>query len=109
MIEPYVWWAILGITFATFLSRSSLHLLGNRLQVPPTLESALRYAPACALAAILVPDLVFAGGQLDLSLDNPRWLAGIVSAVIFAANRSMIASISGGMAVFWLIRAVHGG
>jgi len=109
MIEPYVWWAILGITFATFLSRSSLHLLGNRLQVPPTLESALRYAPACALAAILVPDLVFAGGQLDLRLDNPRWLAGIVSAVIFAANRSIIASISGGMAVFWLIRAVHGG
>jgi len=108
MIEPYVWWAILGITFATFLSRSSLHLVGNRLQVPPTLESALRYAPACALAAILVPDLVFVDGQLNLSLDNPRWLAGIVSSVIFAANRSMIASVSGGMAVFWLIRAVYG-
>lgn len=45
MTEPYVWWAILGITFATFLSRSSLHVLGHRLQVPHTLESALRYAP----------------------------------------------------------------
>lgn len=108
MTEPYVWWAILGITFATFLSRSSLHVLGHRLQVPHTLESALRYAPACALAAILVPDLVFVGGHLDLSFGNPRWLAGIVSAGIFAANRSMIASISGGMAVFWLLRAVHG-
>jgi branched-subunit amino acid transport protein len=105
MTEPYVWWAILGITLATFLSRCSLHLLGDRLQVPHTLESALRYAPACALAAILVPDLVFNEGQLDLSFDNPRWVAGIVSAAIFAANRSMLASISGGMVVFWLLRA----
>lgn len=108
MIDPHIWWAILGITFATFVTRSGPHLLSNRLQVPPTVEAALRYAPACALAAILVPDLVFVEGQLDLSLGNPRWLAGIAAGGIFAASRSMIAAISGGMTVFWLLRICLG-
>ena len=108
MSSFYIWGAILGITFATFLTRSGLHLLGDRLQIPPQVEAALRYAPACALAAILTPDLVFVGGALDLTLHNPRWLAGIAAALIFAASRSMIATISGGMLVFWLIRAWWG-
>lgn len=109
MSSYYVLGAICGITLATFLTRSGLHLLGDRLLIPPRVEAALRYAPACALAAILTPDLVFANGSLDLTLGNPRWIAGLVAGVIFAASRSMIATISSGMAAFWLIRAWWGG
>ena len=50
-IDPYVWLAILGVTAATFITRSSLFVLGARVQFPPVVEAALRFAPACALAA----------------------------------------------------------
>jgi branched-subunit amino acid transport protein len=105
MIEPYVWWVILGITAATLVTRSGPHLLGAKLQIPPSFDAALRFAPACALAAIIAPDLVFVGNTLNLTLENPRWVAGIVAAVVFATSRCMIATISVGMAVFWLLKA----
>jgi branched-subunit amino acid transport protein len=107
--ETYVWLAILGVTLATFLARSTVLLVGDRLRLPPIVESALRYAPACALAGIIAPDLVMTPVGLDLSLENPRWLAGLAAAAIFAAFRSTIGAISGGMAVFWLLRAWFGG
>jgi branched-subunit amino acid transport protein len=105
----YIWSAILGVTAATFIARSSVLLLGERLQLPPTVESALRYAPACALAAIVANDLLFTAGALDLSLHNPRWLAGGVAIIIFAATRSTIGVIVGGMVAFWLLRAWFSG
>lgn len=105
MTEPYVWWAILGITLATFITRSGPHWLGERLRIPPTFDSALRFAPACALAAIIAPDLLFVGDDLNLTLENPRWMAGLAAAAVFAASRSMIATIIGGMTVFWALKA----
>ena len=34
----YIWSAILGVTAATFIARSSVLLLGERLRLPPTVE-----------------------------------------------------------------------
>jgi branched-subunit amino acid transport protein len=108
MTEPYVWWAILGITLATFITRSGPHWLGEQLRIPPTFDSALRFAPACALAAIIAPDLLFVGDDLNLALENPRWMAGLAAAAVFAASRSMMATIIGGMTVFWALKALLG-
>jgi branched-subunit amino acid transport protein len=107
--DAYIWLAILGITAATFIARSSVLLLGERLRLPPVVESALRYAPACALAAIIAPDLFITAAGLDLTLDNPRWVAGLAAIAIFTAFRSNIGAIIGGMLVFWLVRAWFSG
>ena len=50
-MEWQVWLSIAGITLSTFLARSTLLVAGSRLRLPPRVESALRFAPACALAA----------------------------------------------------------
>lgn len=107
--ETYVWLAILGVTFATFLARSTVLLMGEHLRLPPVVESALRYAPACALAGIIASDLLMTPAGLDLTLGNPRWAAGLAAAAIFVAFRSTIGAIFGGMAVFWVLRAWLGG
>lgn len=108
MMDAYIGLAILAVTLSSFVTRSGPLLLSSRLKLPPTVEAALRYAPACALAAIVVPDLLFTGEAAAISLSNPKLLAGGAAAVIFVASRSMIATIGGGMAVFWLARAVLG-
>ena len=99
-----VWLAIIGITAATFVARSSLLVLGHRVSIPPAWQAALRFAPACALAAIALPDLVFTPQGLDLGLSNPRWLAGLAGIAIFVTFRRTIGTIFGGMVVFWLLR-----
>lgn len=103
-MDLYTALAILAVTVASLLTRSGPQLLGAHQRLPATVDAALRYAPACALAGIIVPDLVFVDGAAELAFDNPKLLAGAAAIVIFAASRSMIATISGGMAVFWLVR-----
>jgi branched-subunit amino acid transport protein len=104
MSDLQVWLAIGGITLATVLARSSLHLVGARLQLPARVESALRYAPACALTAIIVPELLLSGDHLQLTWSNPRLVAGLASIAIFATTRSTLGTIFGGMAAFWIAR-----
>ncbi|MBU6212097.1 MAG: AzlD domain-containing protein [Gammaproteobacteria bacterium] len=101
--DPYVWLAILGVTAATFITRSSLFVLGARVQFPPVVEAALRFAPACALAAIVAADLAFVEGQLRIDLSNPKLIAGCVGIVIFSITRSIIGTIAGGMITFWFL------
>lgn len=108
MMDPYIALAILAVTLSSFVTRSGPLLLSSRLKLPATVEAALRYAPACALAAIVAPDLLFVGAEPTVSLSNPKLRSGAAAVAIFAASRSMIATISGGMAVFWLARAFFG-
>jgi branched-subunit amino acid transport protein len=106
MMDLYALGAIAGITAATFIARSTLLLVGLSLRFPPAVEAALRFAPACALAAIIVPDLLYSGSAAALSWANHRLLAGVAGAALFVAFRSVIGTIAGGMAVFWLLEAL---
>ena len=81
--DASLWLIFILLGLATTLPRASFIVLGNRFSLPPTLQRALRYAPAAALAAIVVPDIVVVSGQIDPV--NPKLAAGI--AAILAAIR----------------------
>lgn len=98
-------WLTIGLlTLATLLTRSSLFLLGGKIKLPPKVQHALRYAPAAALAAIVVPDLVLADGALSLTWMNPKLVAGIGAAVFFVVTRHLLGTIVIGMALFTVLR-----
>jgi len=42
-------------------------------------------------------------GVLDLTLSNPRWIAGLVALVVAARTRNALVTIGAGMAVLWLL------
>lgn len=98
-------WLTIGLlTLATLLTRSSLFLLGGKIKLPPKVQHALRYAPAAALAAIVVPDLVLTDGALSLTWMNPKLVAGIGAAVFFVVTRHLLGTIVIGMALFTVLR-----
>ncbi|RJG05218.1 AzlD domain-containing protein [Noviherbaspirillum cavernae] len=98
-------WITIGwLTVATFLTRSSFFLLGNAAKLPPRIQHALRYAPAAAMAAIVVPDLLMNGEVLDLTWANPKLLAAIGATVFFLTTRRLLETIVVGMALFTAIR-----
>ena len=103
-LDLYVWSGIVVITLATVVARAGLLLLPGRLTWPPSVDAALRYAPACALAGIIAPDLLYSAGPSSIDWCHPRLLAGIAGVIIFATSRSMIGTIVGGMAVFSILR-----
>lgn len=104
MSELWTWVAIAGVTLSTFITRAGLLLLGERVRLPAVVDQALAYAPACALAAIVVPDLAIAGGEVRLDPGNFRLLGALVAAAVYVATRSFVVTIAAGMAVFTALR-----
>lgn len=102
------WLGILAIVVGTLLTRSLLPVLGARVQLTPRLEAALRFAPGCALAAIVIPELLLQQGVLTVGPANLRLPAAIVAALICHYSRSILGTIAGGMAAFWALLALFG-
>jgi branched-subunit amino acid transport protein len=102
-------WVVIGVLcVATAATRSSFWLIGHFVTIPPRVQEVLRYAPACALAAIIGPDLLIDGaGHTQLTLANPKLIAAIAALVFYLWRRSMLMTIFFGMAVFTLLRIMH--
>ena len=60
--DASLWLTFLLIGLATLLPRASFIVLGQRASLPDTVQKALRYAPAAALAAVVVPVVVLVNG-----------------------------------------------
>jgi branched-subunit amino acid transport protein len=100
----YAWLAILGLTAVTVITRSVFLVLGERFPLPERVQHALRYAPACALSALVAPEVLTAGGTLVLDPLNPKLAAGLVAVTVMLASRSMIVTMAVGMGVYTLLR-----
>jgi len=104
-----LWLTIIAMGVITYALRLSLIGALGRVTLPPLLVRGLRFVPPAVLMAIIVPELVLPGGQLDLSLGNVRLLAGVLAAVVAWTSKSVILTVVVGMAALWLLTALLGG
>jgi branched-subunit amino acid transport protein len=104
MNDLTIWIIIVGLTAVTVGTRSIFLVLGDRFPLPERVQHGLRYAPVCALVALITPELFLTQGTLDISLGNPRLIAGVAAVATMLATRSMITTIVIGMASFTLLR-----
>ncbi|KHO66380.1 MULTISPECIES: AzlD domain-containing protein [Pseudomonas] len=99
-----IWLLILGMAAITFAIRYSLFAWPN-LRFAPVVRQALHYVPSAVLSAIVVPVMLMPDGEgLQLSLDNAYLLAGLAAIAIAAFTRNLLATIAGGLLVFFLLR-----
>ncbi|HEY6508663.1 MAG TPA: AzlD domain-containing protein [Vicinamibacterales bacterium] len=96
--------AILSLVVATFVTRAGMLLVGERLRLSRHVEAALRFAPACALTALVLPEVLSPSGVLDVSLGNARWPATLVATTFLLWRPSMLGGIAIGMATYAAIR-----
>ncbi|MGZ8993452.1 MAG: AzlD domain-containing protein [Burkholderiaceae bacterium] len=99
-----IWLVIIGLTLVTILMRSSFLMLGDHFPLPERVQHGLRYAPVCALIALITPELFLVQGAFDVSITNPKLAAGLAAAVITLTTRSMIAAMAIGMLIFAALR-----
>lgn len=98
------WIAIVGMTVVTVLSRALFLMAGERVTVPDRIQRALRYAPAAALAAIILPDLLTFEGHFTIAPSNDKLVAGVAATVCYVLTRRMVGMIVVGMAVYTALR-----
>lgn len=98
------WILIIGMLAITFVTRYSLFAFPD-LRFPPLVRQGLHYVPTAVLTAIVVPGMLLPDGQhWALGLDNAYLLAGLATIVIAVLTRHLLATIAGGLLVFFLLR-----
>jgi branched-subunit amino acid transport protein len=95
---------IVGLALTTLVTRTSFLVAGSRLRLGARVEAALRYAPVCTLAAIIVPDVLMHGAGYDFSPLNPRLIGVIAAGVWLCFSRSIVGCLASGMLAFSLAR-----
>ena len=93
---------IAGMAVVTYATRISMIAILGRWQVSPLARQALHYVPIAAFAAIIAPELVERSGQLAISIDNVRLIAGVAAIVVAALTRRTLLTIVVGMGVMWV-------
>ena len=89
-----------GMALVTYFTRYAMIAALGR-EVDPLLRRWLRYVPPAVLAALVVPAALAPQGNLEIGL---RAWAVLVGAVIAWRTRSVLWTILGGLATFWLLR-----
>jgi branched-subunit amino acid transport protein len=100
-----VWVAIVLSGIGTYAMRASFLVFAHRLaDVPPGIQRLLRQIPPAALAAIVVPAILRPEGQLDLT--QPRFVAGVLAALVAWRTRNIALTLAVGIGVVMLIDAL---
>jgi len=104
MSTTQIWLAILGMTFVTALTRAMFLIGGERTVLPERVQRMLRYAPAAALMAVVLPDVLETSDGLSFALSNHQFYASLAGLGWFLWRRSMLGTIVVGMLVFTALR-----
>lgn len=105
MSDLEIWLTIISLACATAITRCSFWMVGEHVTIPTRVQEMLRYAPSCALAAIIGPDLLMGSqGAVEFSFHNYKLIAGCAAIVYYLARRNMLETIVFGMACFTALR-----
>jgi len=104
MSTQTIWILIIGMTAVTAVTRAFFLFGGDRVNLPERVQRALRYAPAAALAAVVIPDVLWWHNQLLFSWRNYQLLAATTGLLWFVWRRSMMETIGVGMLTFTVLR-----
>jgi branched-subunit amino acid transport protein len=98
-----IWFVMLALGLATFLTRFSFIALLGKFHLPADFRRALRFVPVAVLSAIIAPELGLRDGALAITWNNPRLVAGIVATLVAYFTKNVILTILVGMVTFWLL------
>ena len=91
------WLLVAGLAATSFRPRGAFILFFSDLELPAAAQRGLRFVPAAVFAALVIPELAFAGNTLRIGLDNPKLVAGLVAGVVAWRTRNTLATIATGM------------
>jgi branched-subunit amino acid transport protein len=104
MTSTQIWLAIFGMMCVTALTRALFLIGGERTVLPARVQRMLRYAPAAALAAVVLPDVLMTPEGLSFGLSNHDFYGTLAGLAWFLWRRTMLGTIVVGMLVFTIMR-----
>lgn len=91
---------IVGLAGVTVLARCFFFIFDRPRGLPVWAHRALHYAPAAALAAVIVPEIVMTQGHLITTWRDARLFGAAVSAAYYYWRGGVLGTMLTGMAVY---------
>lgn len=104
MTAKYMWLVIFGMTLVTAFTRAFFLLGGKHTVLPDRAQRALQCAPAAALAAVILPDILKTEQGFSLALSNHAFYAALAGLAWFLWRRTMLGTIIIGMLISIVLR-----
>lgn len=95
---------ILGMGFATYLTRAGSLLLLKRTGLSHSCEKWVKYIPLGILTGLITPTVLIRDGILDISINNHYLLAAVTTAIIAYRSRNVLISMAAGMFCILILR-----
>ena len=103
-----LWLIVIGMGLVTYGIRLTPIVLLGRIEIPPIVQRALRFVPPAVLTAIIVPELLYRDGQVDVALSNVRLIAGLIAIVVAWRTKNALLTIGVGMITLWVLQYLMG-
>jgi branched-subunit amino acid transport protein len=78
------------------------------MAMPDWFLRALTFVPVAVLSAITLPEILVQNDAVNLSLLNPRLIAGIIAVIVAWRTKNVWATIAVGMLVLWGMQLLLG-
>jgi len=99
-----IWLVMIAGGLVTFGMRFSLIYLFGRFDIPETMRRAFHFVPPAVFSAIIFPELFYSNGVLNIALDNPRMLAGLVAILVAWFSKNTLLTILVGMLALLILQ-----
>ena len=86
--------------------RSLPIILHGHVPHPPWLARLLRHVPVAALAALVVPGVIYLHQGATYSFAPARAIAAVIALAIALKTKNTLATLGAGMIALWVISAV---
>lgn len=100
MTDAWTLGVIVGLAVVTVVTRCFFFILDRPWTLPAWAHRALQYAPAAALSAVIVPEIVMSQGHLITHWQDARPFAALAGAALYFWRRNVLLTMAGGMAVY---------
>lgn len=102
-MEKTILAVIIGAALINYTARSLPLVLLSRVSLPPLVTQWLSFVPAAVLAALVAPEILSQGGDLNISFDNKNLLAALPTLAVALKTKSLAYTVTAGMLAMALL------
>jgi branched-subunit amino acid transport protein len=106
--DLYIWIGLAGLFLMTALTRCAVLLWPKPIALTPRLQRALRFAPMAAIAAVIVPSVLFQSPGVIVDLIHPKALSAAACVAAWWLSRHMASCLLAGLAVYVMTKLALG-
>lgn len=101
-----IWLILVWVGALTYAMRASCIGLLGKVEMPPAVQRALRFVPVTVLPAMIAQELAVVDAAPDVSLHNPRLLAGVLAILVAWRTGNAGLTIVVGMGALLVLQAL---